>query len=227
MAAARKLDKRFYYFDSLKTLAATLTQEATGLLDVTKSFESKLDQTYASLETDYKDSEIDFFLEDPLFMDDFAQGLNDQLTLLATECDKVIADCIARKKRLEDALIWDKVGDVGFDQLHEPIMPPLPDEKKKLLALTELAATGEATLMSHFYNDLAAGCNQWYDHASMKFESDAHDFNKIINNMKVHKNIMMNYGREQFHAAKSNIFNIADLFIDSQRAVGSVYSYFQ
>jgi len=45
MAAAQKLDKRFHYFDSLKRLAATLTQEASGLLDVTKEFRSKLEGT--------------------------------------------------------------------------------------------------------------------------------------------------------------------------------------
>jgi hypothetical protein len=42
MAAAANLDKRFHYFDSLKKLAKTLTQEASGLLDITKEFRSKL-----------------------------------------------------------------------------------------------------------------------------------------------------------------------------------------
>jgi hypothetical protein len=45
VAAAAKLDKRFHYFDSLKKLARTLTQEASGLLDVTKEFKSKLEST--------------------------------------------------------------------------------------------------------------------------------------------------------------------------------------
>jgi len=103
-------------------------------------------------------------------------------------------------------------------------MPPLPKEEKK--ELVELAATDESSLMTQFYNDLAAGCNKWYDGASKKFASDAQDFDKIITNLSLHKNIMMNYGKEEFHTVKGKIFNIADSFIDSQRTVESVYSYF-
>ena len=46
ISAASKLDKRFHYFDSLKHLARTLTQEASDLLDITKEFRSKLLGTY-------------------------------------------------------------------------------------------------------------------------------------------------------------------------------------
>ena len=49
VAAAAKLYKRFTYFDSLKKLAITLTQEASCLLDVTKEFRSKLASTQKQL----------------------------------------------------------------------------------------------------------------------------------------------------------------------------------
>jgi len=80
--------------------------------------------------------------------------------------------------------------------------------------------------MTHFYNDLAAGCNKWYDGASKKFASDAQDFDKIVTELGLHKNIMMNYGKEEFHTVKGFVFHIADSFIDSQRKIDSVFTYF-
>jgi hypothetical protein len=50
-------------------------------------------------------------------------------TALVKKCDEVIADCRNRKKRLTDALIWDKIGEEE---------------------LVELAGS-EAALMTHFY----------------------------------------------------------------------------
>jgi hypothetical protein len=109
MAAAQKLDKRFHYFDSLKRLAATLTQEASGLLDVTKEFRSKLEGTKKELEQDFNDSEIDDQLGDEDFVNDYAEQLFEALERLEKQCDHVIKDCKARKLRLTNALIWDKI----------------------------------------------------------------------------------------------------------------------
>lgn len=142
-SVANSLNKRFNYFDNLKKLAATLTQEATGLLDVTKEFRSKLQGTQKELEQDFTEEEIDDQLGDVDFMNDFAEQLFDALDRLRQECVKVVNDCKARKKRLTDALIWNKIGE--------------EDEE-----LMELAASKEATAMAHFYNDLAAGCTEWY-----------------------------------------------------------------
>jgi hypothetical protein len=154
VAAAAKLDKRFHYFDGLKKLARTLTQEASGLLDVTKEFRSKLASTQKQLTQDFTDDEIDDQLGDEDFMNDFAEQLFDALDQLSQTCDHVIKDCKERKTRLTNALIWDKIGEED---------------------LMQLAATGEAELMSHFYEDLGAGCNKWYSDASQKFNSDVSD----------------------------------------------------
>jgi hypothetical protein len=59
MDAANKLNNKFGYFDGLKNLAAKLTEEATGLLDVTKEFRSKIETTKYELEQDFTDEEID------------------------------------------------------------------------------------------------------------------------------------------------------------------------
>merc|ERR1711998_593869 len=56
---ANDLNNKFGYFDGLKKLAATLTQEASGLLDVTKEFKSKLQGTQKELEQDFTEEEID------------------------------------------------------------------------------------------------------------------------------------------------------------------------
>lgn len=91
--------------------------------------------------------------------------------------------------------------------------------------LLELADQSSAETMAHFYNDLASGCDTYYSNASKGFASDAHDYVKIMDNLEKHKHIMMNYGREEFHTVKGSIFSMADSFIDSQRAIESVYSY--
>lgn len=96
-AAAEKLNKRFNYFDNLKKLAATLTEQASGLLDTTKEFRSKLQSTQSELEQDFTDDEIDDQLGDEDFVNDFAEQLFEALENLDKQCDIVIADCKARK----------------------------------------------------------------------------------------------------------------------------------
>jgi hypothetical protein len=203
MSAAAKLDKRFHYFDSLKTLAKTLTQEASGLLDITKEFRSKLESTQKELTQDFTDEEIDDQLGDVDFLNDFAETLFDALDSLGKKCDEVIADCRNRKKRLTDALIWDKIGEEE---------------------LVELAGS-EAALMAHFY-EMASGCTEWYSGASQKFSSDVDDMKSTITDLGAHKHIIMNYAREEFHTVKGAIFNIVDSLIDAQRAIESVDEYF-
>jgi hypothetical protein len=45
-------------------------------------------------------------LEDEDFRDDFAMQLYELMDNLDKECDVVMADCLARKQRLTDAIIW-------------------------------------------------------------------------------------------------------------------------
>jgi len=69
------------------------------------------------------------------------------MTGLNKECDRVIADCLARKARLTKALIWDDLEEEQITQL----------------------SSGEAKLMDTFYNTLGNGCVEWYDNASKAF----------------------------------------------------------
>jgi len=75
ISAGEKVNKRFHYFDSLKKLAGTLTEEAAGLLDITKELKSKLSGTLRELEQDFTDDEIDDQLGDEDFLNDFAEQL--------------------------------------------------------------------------------------------------------------------------------------------------------
>lgn len=204
ITAAGRLDKRFHYFDGLKKLAKTLTAEASGLLDITKEFRSKLESTQKELSQDFTDEEIDDQLGDEDFMNDFAESLFEALDSLGKKCDEVIADCLARKKRLTDALIWDKIGEEELVEL----------------------SSSEAKLMAHFYEDLAKGCTDFYSSSSRKFASDVDDMKSTIKQLGAHKHIIMNYAREEFHTVKGAIFNIVDSLIDSQRAIESVDDYF-
>ena len=77
-----KLDKRFHYFDSLKTLAKTLTEEASGLLDNTKEFKSQLLSVQKELENNFTDDEIDDQLGDDFFLNDFAEMLYETIERL-------------------------------------------------------------------------------------------------------------------------------------------------
>lgn len=111
LAVASRLNDRMHYFDGLKGLSSKLIEESTGLLDTTKEFRNKVSDTKYELEQDFTDDEIDDQLGDEDFVNDFAEQLFESLDNLQKECDRVIADCKARKKRLTDALIWDKIGE--------------------------------------------------------------------------------------------------------------------
>lgn len=148
---AAELDGKFHYFDNLKKLAKTLTSQASGLLDTTKEFRSRLDSTVKELKQDFTEEEIDDQLGDEDFMNDFAEQLYDTFERLGQTCAKTVTDCINRKKALTDALIWNKVGEED---------------------LMELNGSDEAEVMNQFYNELASGCTNWYTSASNKFLSD-------------------------------------------------------
>lgn len=94
------------YFDGLVKTAGTLTAEATGLLETTKKFGNRLEDTKRELEQDFTAEEIEDNLFDEDFANDFAERLFESFERLSLMCDEAIADCKARKGRLVKALIW-------------------------------------------------------------------------------------------------------------------------
>lgn len=198
-AAANKINKRFHYFDGLKQLAATLTAEASGILDTAKDLRTKLEGTQRELLQDFTDDEIDDQLGDEDFANDFAEQLNDALTRLEVQCDITIKDCKERKDRLTHALIW---ADFGVDDKEAP----------KLIQLNENV---EAKLLAQFFEHHGKDCNNFYGHASQKFAQDVEDYTSVITNLGKHKHVIMNYAQSEFHVVKGAIFNIVDGLIDS------------
>ena len=106
LAVSKKLMGKMFYFDSLVKTAATLTMEATGLLETTKKLGNRLEDTKRELEQDFTDEEIEDNLFDEDFANDFAERLFESLDRLSKMCDEAIADCKLRKARLMKALIW-------------------------------------------------------------------------------------------------------------------------
>jgi len=110
------------YFDNLVLLAKSLTKQAAGLMNTTKSFRHKLATTKAELEADFKDSDIDENMGDVDFANDFATILFKSLNSLVAECDKVSKDCINRKHAIDKALI-------GLNQEEEVVELSAADAK--------------------------------------------------------------------------------------------------
>ena len=76
---AKKVQSRMFYFEGLVKTAAMLTHEASGLLEVTKTFENRLDDAKRELEQDFTDEEIEDNLWDEDFANDFAERLYESL----------------------------------------------------------------------------------------------------------------------------------------------------
>lgn len=93
-----------FYFDSLVHVAATLTYEATGLLETTKKLENRLSDAKRELDQDYNDDEIEDNLWDEDFATQFAARLWEVIDRVRRCCQEAIDDCTARKARLLDAL---------------------------------------------------------------------------------------------------------------------------
>lgn len=88
-------------------------------MDVTKEFKSKIESAKYELEQDFTDEEIDDQLGDEDFLNDFASQLHEALDNLSKECDRVAKYCLDAKKRLTNALIWDKIGEEELTMLEE------------------------------------------------------------------------------------------------------------
>lgn len=120
-----------------------------------------------------------------------------------------MADCKDRKKRLLDALIWDKI------------------EKSAEEELVNLdAEMTSASLMDHFFDDLAEGCEFNFKSASKKFDADVNKFKPYIDKLGDYKFLLMNYAREEYQTMKESLFVILDSLRDSQRVIESTQSYF-
>ena len=139
-------------------------------------------------------------------MNDFAEQLFESLDLLGKECDRVMADCLVRKKRLTDALIWG-------------------DAEEELIQLS--TESSEMKLMNKFYNSVAKQCVGYFGDASAQLDNDAKAYSSVIMNIASHKHIMMNYSQKQFHNIKDSLFDIVDTFRDTQRSIEATSDYLE
>jgi len=97
--------KRMGYFDGLVGVAKEMTQQAAGLLESTKQFRAKIRDTKEELETDYEPGMVLENMGDVDFANDYAESLFESLDSLMQECDRVSADCIQRKHKMDLALV--------------------------------------------------------------------------------------------------------------------------
>jgi len=104
-AIMNALAKRMFYFDELVGSAHTLVTESAGMLKTTRDFEQGLKVSRGELVSDFTPSDIEENLGDCDFANDFAESLKENLDNLRKVCKKTKNDCIARKHRLDDALI--------------------------------------------------------------------------------------------------------------------------
>jgi len=142
--------KRMGYFDGLVNVAKTLTKQAAGLMETTKSFRSKLASTRDELKQDFTPEEIEDNLGDTDFANDFAETLFDRLTSLQKKCKEVAADCLMRKHAIDASLIG------------------LNGPKEELVELSGMSE--DAKLSEDFYR-IVTNCTNWFDVASKKIAS--------------------------------------------------------
>lgn len=84
--------------------------------------------------------------------------------------------------------------------------------------------SSDMVLMNHFY-EVATDCAAWYKGASNDFAADAESFESIIKSVGVHKHMIMNYAKTEFHTVKDKLFNIVGSFRDVQRLIESTEEY--
>ena len=94
------------YFEGVVAAAGTLTYEASNLLQITKTFENRLQDAYRELREDFTDEEIDENVWDEDFANNFAERLWEALHRVSNSCDDTIKDIHSRAAALEKALIW-------------------------------------------------------------------------------------------------------------------------
>jgi len=205
-----------------------LQKEAVDLESTTKDLKLKMEEFKSSLDADgdYSEQELeDAFdpeeneVEDiQIFVDEF----RDDIIRLRNACTYTVNYCKESKKRLTDALIFDRLeedelaelastdtteeeeldeaeeNELDLEELDDYLEDELSDFEED--ELTELA--GEAALMGDFYNTLAPDCTNFYRQASNKFKSDADNMKDTITAIGKHKHVIMNYAREHFNGVK-------------------------
>lgn len=206
IAAAANINDRFNYFDHLKNNAKQLTQAAVDMVNTTKALEQKLEQTLDVLKSDFDPEWLDDMFDDELELKDNAELLMSTLTKLQVQCRATIKDCQDIKKRLTDALIWNKIG----------------EEEEELTMLQE--SSKMADTMANFY-DVVGQCTQYYADSTNKFAQDAKDLMPTIVLLGKHKHTMMNYARKDFHVVKASIFDMVDGLIDAQMSFNGFEEY--
>lgn len=115
-AIIEALSGRMDYFDGLMENAHTLVKEAAGVLETTKTFKQALTVAKTVLERDYTPEDIAENLGDVDFANDFAEELEITLNELVKSCEDVSADCLDRKHRLDNALIWPNDAEFNDDE---------------------------------------------------------------------------------------------------------------
>lgn len=95
------------YFNGLLGNANTLVKEAAGLMETTKTFKQALTVAKNVLDKDYTPEDIAENLGDVDFANDFAEELEKTLHELLDSCEFVSKDCLDRKHRLDNTLVWD------------------------------------------------------------------------------------------------------------------------
>lgn len=193
--------KRMGYFDGLVGVAKEMTQQAAGLLESTKQFRAKIRDTKEELETDYEPGMVLENMGDVDFANDYAESLFESLDSLMQECDRVSADCIERKHKMDLAL----VGLTGDD-----------------LEVVQLSAA-DVKIADEFYaiNDECAN----YFHNTSQSVADIQDgyVNSIIESMQEEKtkDMLLMISREEYGDVKDKLFDVLDTAKDIQLAVES------
>lgn len=70
--------------------------------------QNSIDTVKRNLELNYTDEEIEdiFGEDDDMWIDAFTDGFLEDIASLEKKCKEIMADCTARKGRLDHALIW-------------------------------------------------------------------------------------------------------------------------
>ena len=205
------LAKRMFYFDELVGSAHTLVTESAGMLKTTRDFEQGLKVSRGELVSDFTPSDIEENLGDCDFANDFADSLKENLDNLRKVCKKTKNDCIARKHRLDDALI-------GLRKDMGETAPAAPPAVKQMMEeeLVELSEFNDMTISKTFYG-LHDACSQWFDNMGEGVATLQNEYVlEAIKQVDSIKSTLMTNDREGYGAVKDILFTLLDTAKDIQ-----------
>jgi hypothetical protein len=160
--------------------------------------------TRDELVNDYTDGEIVENMGDVDFANDFAESLYRTLDDLKKECARVSADCIARKRAMDRALVG----------LHDPA------EEEEVV---ELAAKDDALFET--YDEIAQACIGYWEQVGKTVDEIQNGWFKDSISEAIAageiKNILLMNERNGYAAAKNKAFEVLDAARDIHLAVES------